>query len=207
MLRVTRRGPEAVHFVQKELEPGASVLLSLDWERRFDHMQQHSGPCPLPPVAPSHRGTGQSHTVWAEVGVSAQFVLPNLGRGKAELTALCPPAVPGAAWEGKPSVVCKPAARGAGSKLSTHWGELRARRVALGSHRLRGSSCLLRLFPTTSSSPTPPGMSLGWFPNIVETSAEKIHFGREFFSPCVQNSKPSLAHLFQDSTSSLPLQT
>lgn len=193
--------------MQKELEPGASVLLSLDWERRFDHMQQHSGPCPLPPVAPSHRGTGQSHTVWAEVGVSAQFVLPNLGRGKAELTALCPPAVPGAAWEGKPSVVCKPAARGAGSKLSTHWGELRARRVALGSHRLRGSSCLLRLFPTTSSSPTPPGMSLDWFPNIVETSAEKIHFGREFFSPCVQNSKPSLAHLFQDSTSSLPLQT
>lgn len=169
--------------MQKELEPGASVLLSLDWERRFDHMQQHSGPCPLPPVAPSHRGTGQSHTVWAEVGVSAQFVLPNLGRGKAELTALCPPAVPGAAWEGKPSVVCKPAARGAGSKLSTHWGELRARRVALGSHRLRGSSCLLRLFPTTSSSPTPPGMSLGWFPNIVETSAEKIHFGREFFFP------------------------
>lgn len=43
VLRVTRRGPEAVHFVQKELEPGASVLLSLDWERRFDHMQQHSG--------------------------------------------------------------------------------------------------------------------------------------------------------------------
>uniref|UniRef100_A0A8B9E509 Threonyl/alanyl tRNA synthetase SAD domain-containing protein n=1 Tax=Anser cygnoides TaxID=8845 RepID=A0A8B9E509_ANSCY len=38
-----RRGPEAVHFVQTALEPGAAVLLSLDWERRFDHMQQHSG--------------------------------------------------------------------------------------------------------------------------------------------------------------------
>ncbi|KFQ94574.1 Alanyl-tRNA editing protein Aarsd1, partial [Nipponia nippon] len=43
VLRVTRRGPEAVHFVQASLEPGTEVLLSLDWERRFDHMQQHSG--------------------------------------------------------------------------------------------------------------------------------------------------------------------
>ncbi|XP_027601482.2 alanyl-tRNA editing protein Aarsd1-like [Pipra filicauda] len=43
VLRVTRRGPEAVHFVPAALEPGAEVLLSLDWERRFDHMQQHSG--------------------------------------------------------------------------------------------------------------------------------------------------------------------
>ncbi|CAM9790905.1 unnamed protein product [Bubo scandiacus] len=43
VLRVTRRGPEAVHFVPAALEPGAAVLLSLDWERRFDHMQQHSG--------------------------------------------------------------------------------------------------------------------------------------------------------------------
>uniref|UniRef100_A0A8C3URX3 Alanyl-transfer RNA synthetases family profile domain-containing protein n=1 Tax=Catharus ustulatus TaxID=91951 RepID=A0A8C3URX3_CATUS len=43
VLRVTRRGSEAVHFVPAALEPGAEVLLSLDWERRFDHMQQHSG--------------------------------------------------------------------------------------------------------------------------------------------------------------------
>ncbi|XP_067168001.1 alanyl-tRNA editing protein Aarsd1-like isoform X2 [Apteryx mantelli] len=43
VLRVTRRGAEAVHFVRTALEPGAQVLLSLDWERRFDHMQQHSG--------------------------------------------------------------------------------------------------------------------------------------------------------------------
>ncbi|XP_054032910.1 alanyl-tRNA editing protein Aarsd1 isoform X2 [Dryobates pubescens] len=43
VLRVTRRGPEAIHFVQAPLEPGAEVLLSLDWDRRFDHMQQHSG--------------------------------------------------------------------------------------------------------------------------------------------------------------------
>uniref|UniRef100_A0A8V0ZN21 Alanyl-tRNA synthetase domain containing 1 n=1 Tax=Gallus gallus TaxID=9031 RepID=A0A8V0ZN21_CHICK len=43
VLRVTRRGAEAVHFVETALEPGSAVLLSLDWERRFDHMQQHSG--------------------------------------------------------------------------------------------------------------------------------------------------------------------
>lgn len=124
VLRVTRRGPEAVHFVQTALEPGAAVLLSLDWERRFDHMQQHSGPGPLPPAAPSRRGGGQSRTVWAEVGVSARFVSPDLGRGKADPTALCPPAVPRAAWEGKPSVVCKPAAGRAGSKRSNRWGVL-----------------------------------------------------------------------------------
>uniref|UniRef100_A0A8C3L9E3 Threonyl/alanyl tRNA synthetase SAD domain-containing protein n=1 Tax=Chrysolophus pictus TaxID=9089 RepID=A0A8C3L9E3_CHRPC len=43
VLRVTRRGAQAVHFVETALEPGSAVLLSLDWERRFDHMQQHSG--------------------------------------------------------------------------------------------------------------------------------------------------------------------
>ncbi|XP_038610469.1 alanyl-tRNA editing protein Aarsd1-like isoform X3 [Tachyglossus aculeatus] len=43
VLRVSRRGPEACHFVQTALEPGRPVLLSLDWARRFDHMQQHTG--------------------------------------------------------------------------------------------------------------------------------------------------------------------
>lgn len=64
VLRVTRRGPEAVHFVPAALEPGAEVLLSLDWERRFDHMQQHSGPCRyrgFPGASPREewRGAGQ----------------------------------------------------------------------------------------------------------------------------------------------------
>nr|XP_032628626.1 alanyl-tRNA editing protein Aarsd1-like isoform X3 [Chelonoidis abingdonii] len=43
VLRVTRQGPAAVHFVQTPLEPGRQVLLTVDWDRRFDHMQQHSG--------------------------------------------------------------------------------------------------------------------------------------------------------------------
>uniref|UniRef100_A0AAY4A5C1 Threonyl/alanyl tRNA synthetase SAD domain-containing protein n=1 Tax=Denticeps clupeoides TaxID=299321 RepID=A0AAY4A5C1_9TELE len=61
VLRVTRQGPDAVHFVSSGLEEGQEVLLKVDWERRFDHMQQHSGrlnedsPClraqPLPAEA------------------------------------------------------------------------------------------------------------------------------------------------------------
>ncbi|XP_036428081.1 alanyl-tRNA editing protein Aarsd1 [Colossoma macropomum] len=43
VLRVTRQGPEAVHFVSSPLKEGQEVQLKLDWERRFDHMQQHSG--------------------------------------------------------------------------------------------------------------------------------------------------------------------
>ncbi|XP_040885264.1 alanyl-tRNA editing protein Aarsd1 isoform X2 [Toxotes jaculatrix] len=43
VLRVTRQGPEAVHFVTSPLEVGQEVQVKVDWERRFDHMQQHSG--------------------------------------------------------------------------------------------------------------------------------------------------------------------
>uniref|UniRef100_A0A8C9ZXR9 Alanyl-tRNA synthetase domain containing 1 n=1 Tax=Sander lucioperca TaxID=283035 RepID=A0A8C9ZXR9_SANLU len=43
VLRVTRQGPEAIHFVGSPLEVGQEVQVQVDWERRFDHMQQHSG--------------------------------------------------------------------------------------------------------------------------------------------------------------------
>ncbi|XP_037742956.1 putative protein PTGES3L isoform X3 [Chelonia mydas] len=43
VLHVSRQGPAALHFVQSPLAPGSEVLLTVDWERRFDHMQQHSG--------------------------------------------------------------------------------------------------------------------------------------------------------------------
>uniref|UniRef100_A0A8C3WZL8 Alanyl-tRNA synthetase domain containing 1 n=1 Tax=Catagonus wagneri TaxID=51154 RepID=A0A8C3WZL8_9CETA len=43
VLRVTRRGAQADHFTQTPLTPGTEVLVRVDWERRFDHMQQHSG--------------------------------------------------------------------------------------------------------------------------------------------------------------------
>ncbi|XP_034050304.1 alanyl-tRNA editing protein Aarsd1-like isoform X1 [Thalassophryne amazonica] len=42
VLRVTRQGSDAVHFVSSPLEVGQEVLVKVDWERRFDHMQQHS---------------------------------------------------------------------------------------------------------------------------------------------------------------------
>lgn len=45
VLRVTRQGPEAVHFVTSPLEEGQEVKVKVDWVRRFDHMQQHSGEC------------------------------------------------------------------------------------------------------------------------------------------------------------------
>ncbi|XP_075155537.1 alanyl-tRNA editing protein Aarsd1-A [Haematobia irritans] len=42
---VVRKGNEAVHFVEtnKSFDVGAEVKQSVDWERRLDHMQQHSG--------------------------------------------------------------------------------------------------------------------------------------------------------------------
>ncbi|XP_010641322.2 alanyl-tRNA editing protein Aarsd1 [Fukomys damarensis] len=43
VLRVTRRGVEAAHFTETPLAPGSRVRVCVDWERRFDHMQQHSG--------------------------------------------------------------------------------------------------------------------------------------------------------------------
>lgn len=42
---VVRKGTEAIHFVEtiKGFEEGDIVKQSLDWTRRLDHMQQHSG--------------------------------------------------------------------------------------------------------------------------------------------------------------------
>ncbi|CAB4029085.1 Alanyl-tRNA editing Aarsd1, partial [Paramuricea clavata] len=43
VLRVARRGAIAVHVVEKAIPVDAVVSLKVDWTRRFDHMQQHSG--------------------------------------------------------------------------------------------------------------------------------------------------------------------
>lgn len=42
---VIRKGAEAVHFIEceKPLEVGEKVTQIVDWDRRLDHMQQHSG--------------------------------------------------------------------------------------------------------------------------------------------------------------------
>lgn len=40
---VRRDKLSAVHLVDEPMEPGTSVKLELDWKRRMDHMQQHTG--------------------------------------------------------------------------------------------------------------------------------------------------------------------
>lgn len=43
VLKVSRRGGDAIHFVTTEIPVGTPVNLEVDWTRRFDHMQQHTG--------------------------------------------------------------------------------------------------------------------------------------------------------------------
>lgn len=44
MIDVERRGDcSAVHYIMEPIMAGQHVTLSIDWARRFDHMQQHSG--------------------------------------------------------------------------------------------------------------------------------------------------------------------
>ncbi len=43
VLDVRERGEAIVHLCDKALEPGTEVRGEIDWERRFDLMQQHSG--------------------------------------------------------------------------------------------------------------------------------------------------------------------
>ncbi|CAH1773611.1 unnamed protein product [Owenia fusiformis] len=43
VLRVTRKGTDGVHFTPTPFDIGSNVHLEVDWTRRFDNMQQHSG--------------------------------------------------------------------------------------------------------------------------------------------------------------------
>lgn len=43
VLQVKRKGKDAVHFLTENLDPGTTVTCKVDWNRRWDHMQQHSG--------------------------------------------------------------------------------------------------------------------------------------------------------------------
>lgn len=54
--QVTRRGPEAVHRTSEELNVGEEYKCSIDWKRRFDHMQQHSAQHLFSAVADSRYG-------------------------------------------------------------------------------------------------------------------------------------------------------
>lgn len=43
VLQVKRKGQDAVHFLPECLDVRAQAIGVIDWERRWDHMQQHSG--------------------------------------------------------------------------------------------------------------------------------------------------------------------
>lgn len=43
VLQVLRRGGAAVHVMDTSFEVGSPVQVEVEWGRRFDHMQQHSG--------------------------------------------------------------------------------------------------------------------------------------------------------------------
>lgn len=74
VLRVTRRGAQADHFTQTALSPGSQVQVRVDWERRFDHMQQHSGKGHWPGP---HREEPQCHGDGGGVSV----LLPSISFG------------------------------------------------------------------------------------------------------------------------------
>ncbi|XP_028137368.2 alanyl-tRNA editing protein Aarsd1-B [Diabrotica virgifera virgifera] len=52
--KILRKEDKAVHYVSQELQVGTTVEQKIDWERRFDHMQQHSGQHLLSAVLEQH---------------------------------------------------------------------------------------------------------------------------------------------------------
>lgn len=55
VLEVHSRDGEIVHTCNHPLEPGAEIIGVIDWDRRFDLMQQHSG---------EHIVSGLAHSLW-----------------------------------------------------------------------------------------------------------------------------------------------
>lgn len=43
VIKVIRRFDKAIHLTKLPLEVGSEVVGRVNWDRRFDHMQQHSG--------------------------------------------------------------------------------------------------------------------------------------------------------------------
>ncbi|XP_002131660.3 alanyl-tRNA editing protein Aarsd1-like [Ciona intestinalis] len=69
--RVTRKGSKALHFVTSELGIGDIVSMEIDWKRRFDHMQQHSGQHLITAIADTMFGF--KTTSW-DLGKSISFI-------------------------------------------------------------------------------------------------------------------------------------
>ena len=91
ILFVSRNGTEAVHFVEatEALEVGKEYLLSVDWKRRFDNMQQHSGQHLISAILERDFNSAttswwMAETVGAKVGVS--YIELDRGLSKEEIS-------------------------------------------------------------------------------------------------------------------------
>ncbi|XP_033732891.1 alanyl-tRNA editing protein Aarsd1-like [Pecten maximus] len=78
VLRITRKGAEAVNFVTTEIAADTDVDMKVDWSRRFDHMQQHTGQHLITAVA--EQLFGCPTTSWC-LGEKTSFIeldIPNM---------------------------------------------------------------------------------------------------------------------------------
>ena len=69
--KVIRKGAKALHFISEEIAVGETVNLSVDWKRRFDHMQQHSAQHLITAIADDKFGF--KTTSW-DLGKSVSFI-------------------------------------------------------------------------------------------------------------------------------------
>ncbi|XP_048728744.2 alanyl-tRNA editing protein Aarsd1-like isoform X2 [Ostrea edulis] len=78
VLRITRRGADAINFVTKEIQAGTEVCLKVDWKRRFDHMQQHTGQHLITAIAESMYGCPTTSWNLGENISSIELDIPSL---------------------------------------------------------------------------------------------------------------------------------
>lgn len=78
--RVLRRGLSAIHVTDSALNVGDELKCIIDWQRRFDHMQQHSGQHVLSAVLDRY---GYNTTSW-DLGKSISHVELNVPKLTAE---------------------------------------------------------------------------------------------------------------------------
>ncbi|XP_022342250.1 alanyl-tRNA editing protein Aarsd1-like [Crassostrea virginica] len=78
VLRITRRGADAIHFVTKEIQVGSDVNLKVDWKRRFDHMQQHTGQHLITALAEKMYGCPTTSWCLGEIISSIELDIPSL---------------------------------------------------------------------------------------------------------------------------------
>ncbi|KAF8318933.1 Threonyl/alanyl tRNA synthetase, partial [Cantharellus anzutake] len=72
--RIARHGLRAVHFSSSPLEPGTKVVQEVSWDRRWDHMQQHTGQHLLSAVMDTYQGL---ETLGWSMGASPSL-MPNM---------------------------------------------------------------------------------------------------------------------------------